>query len=116
MRVPQRSRLLAVVLIALTLLGAAGGTWHAPDDPDCFDGFVLHDHSAHHARFGTPTASSAPEHCVICHWLRTFRIDGARHASLPFASDTYARFTAALPPSPVSVAAPATSPRAPPLA
>ena len=112
---PQRSRLLALVLAALTFVGSTGA-WHAPDDPDCFDGIVLHDHSAHHERFGKATQGSTPEHCAICHWLQSFRIGSTARARVPFASGTFARFAAALRPLPVSVSAAAISPRGPPLA
>ncbi len=115
MAVPQRSRLLAIVLAALTFVGSTGA-WHAPDDPDCFDGIVLHDHSAHHARFGKTTYSSAPEHCAICHWLQSFRIGSTSRARVPFASETFARVAVAVRPLPASVTATAISPRAPPLA
>lgn len=115
MRVLQRSRPLAVILIVLTMLGTTA-TWHTPDDPDCFSGIVLHDHSAHHARFGAPAPSDGPEHCAICHWLQSFRIDGARQAWLPSASDQYVRFTSALHATPASAATIAIAPRAPPRA
>lgn len=115
MRAFQRSRPLAVVLIVLTMLGTTA-TWHAPDDPDCYPGFMLHDHAAHHARLAAPVAATAPEHCAICHWLQTFRIDGTRQAGLPFTPDQYVRFAASLHPSPVSAATIAIAPRAPPRA
>jgi hypothetical protein len=113
MRVPRRSRPLAIVLIVLTTLGSFG-SWHAPDDPDCDVAIVLHDHAAHHPRLATPVAAGDSEHCALCHWLQTFRIDSVRHVRVPFTPDTYARFTASLHPSPASAAIIGIAPRAPP--
>ena len=115
MAVLQRSRLLAVVLIVFTFVGTTG-SWHVADDPDCYSGIVLHDHSAHHARVGTPTAATTPTHCAICHWLQTFRIDGARQTRVPFAADSYARFTESVHSPALSVATISIAPRAPPIA
>ena len=66
-----RSKLVAVLLVLLTFSGAAG-SWHEPDDHDGDSGFLLHDHSAHHERLGTPTPAATPSHCALCHWLRAF--------------------------------------------
>jgi hypothetical protein len=44
--------------------------WHANDE----DGApaVFHDHSTHNPVFaGARSTSRAPEHCYLCHWLRT---------------------------------------------
>lgn len=89
-------QLLALVLIALTLVGT-GGSWHAgSDDHDAGGVVVAHDHRAHHERLVTGRQHEASgEHCAICHWLQAF---GARDVSATqvVAGDTRAetRFTA----------------------
>ena len=74
-----RSRVTAIALIVLTFLGTSG-SWHIDsDDPDCTVP-VAHNHSAHHERLVRTAAAAPIVHCAICHWLQTFRIDGARQA------------------------------------
>ena len=85
-RAVLRSRLLAWVLVVLTVLGSSG-SWHVDtDDPD-FATTVPHDHSRHDAQFDRRAPSPAPTHCAICHWLQAFRIDGAGQARVPFERD-----------------------------
>jgi hypothetical protein len=74
-----RSRVIALALIVLTVLGTTG-SWHADsDDPDCTVP-IAHNHSAHHERLVRTSAAAPIVHCAICHWLQSFRIDGARQA------------------------------------
>jgi hypothetical protein len=71
------SRLLALVLAALTVLGSSG-SWHVTsDDPDCLTP-ITHDHSAHQARLARASQDEAPVHCALCHWLQAFRSDAVR--------------------------------------
>lgn len=112
----RRSRLLSVLLSVLTVLGT-GGTWHpAGDDPDCATVLVVHDHAFHQRRVAAPAASRPLTHCAICHWLQSFRIDGARRAPVAFSVEIFVRFTPAPYVSPVSPAIVSLTPRAPPLA
>lgn len=113
MRVPQRSKLLATVLIGLILVGTAGA-WHAPDDPDCFPGFFALG-GTQHAQLGTPAASNSPAHCALCHWLRMFRIDGAPHVDFPMDRESHARVADALSTPPLARSLVTAAPRAPPL-
>lgn len=84
-RAMRRSRVLALLLAWLTLLGTSG-SWHVDnDDPDCAAP-VAHDHSAHHERFNRATATEAPAHCAICHWLQAFRAGAVRQPRVPFVS------------------------------
>jgi hypothetical protein len=74
-----RSRVTALALIVLTFLGTTG-SWHVDsDDPDCTVP-IAHNHSAHHERLARAAAPAPVAHCAICHWLQSFRIDGARQA------------------------------------
>jgi hypothetical protein len=56
-----------MVIAAMVALGTLDW-WHADDEDGAV---VLHDHSAHHRVFGATRATRVPEHCVLCHWLRT---------------------------------------------
>jgi hypothetical protein len=60
----------ALVIAAMVLLGSADW-WHA-DDEDAPQP-ALHDHAAHHYVFRAQrvSTSNGPEHCYLCHWLRT---------------------------------------------
>ena len=64
-----------VAAIAIAAMLVAGGSAIAPHQDDCHDGpcgIVQHDASAH--RVGAPEAASgAPIHCLVCHWVRSFR-------------------------------------------
>ena len=81
-----RSRLIAVSLIVLTVLGTSG-TWHVDaSDPD-LAAPIAHDHSTHHAQFGRATTPGAPVHCAICHWLQAFRSDATSYVRVQPASD-----------------------------
>src|SRR5438105_6796918 len=91
-------KLLALLLVALTLVGT-NSAWHAQDDDH--DGVVFaHDHSAHHARFRGSAPSTAPaQHCALCHWLMALRVASP------------ARVTVALAPASVEPLPPAAAPR-----
>jgi hypothetical protein len=81
----RRSRHVALALVVLTFLGT-NGSWHVdPGDPD-FVSPLPHNHSAHHERLTAKVAATAPAHCAICHWLQTFRTDGARQSRDDLAS------------------------------
>jgi hypothetical protein len=64
------ARVLAVVVLAGTALPAAlhGGM---DDDPLCDSQFAG---PAATGRIGGDVAAPAPQHCLICHWLRSIRI------------------------------------------
>jgi hypothetical protein len=75
LRALRKSRLLlepfAVVIAAMVVLGSADW-WHVADRDD-EDAIAFHDHAAHHLLWGAePSQTNAPEHCYLCHWLRTF--------------------------------------------
>jgi hypothetical protein len=85
-RAVLRSRLLAWVLVVLTVLGSSG-SWHVDtDDPD-FASALPHDHTHHDARIDHRVPPNAPTHCAICHWLQAFRSDGAAQARVSFQAD-----------------------------
>ena len=70
-----RDRAPRLALLAIVVLGAAGGSAATPHQDDCHDAgcaSVRHDASAH--RITAPTGTSGePIHCVVCHWARSFR-------------------------------------------
>jgi hypothetical protein len=109
-----RSRLLAWVLVVLTVLGSSG-SWHVDtDDPD-FAASVPHDHSHHHERFDRPSTTSAPEHCAICHWLQAFRSDSAAQTRVAFQRDESTPAARAATTAPLSTVFADVPSRAPPL-
>src|SRR4051812_9703219 len=60
---------LALVIAATVALGTLDW-WHADDEDGATVAF--HDHSAHNPIFAAArSAPRAPEHCALCHWLRT---------------------------------------------
>jgi len=82
----RRSRVLALLLMVLTVLGTSG-SWHLEtDDPDCAAP-VAHDHANHSEHLGRAGNATAPTHCAICHWLQAFRSDAVRQARVHLASD-----------------------------
>jgi hypothetical protein len=82
-RALRQCQLLTWLLVVLTMLGGSGA-WHTgDDDPDCLAAPFAHDHSSHHAQFGTPSHPAPPVHCAICHWLQAFRSDAAAQPHVP---------------------------------
>src|SRR5436190_6477240 len=69
-------RLLAPFAVAIAAMVVFGSVdwWHADDD----DGpgvAAFHDHAAHHPLWGNGrSVNRTPEHCYLCHWLRTLRV------------------------------------------
>jgi len=45
----------------------------AHHDPDCDIIIVAHDASAHHVNRGRPVQHERSEHCLACHWGRSFK-------------------------------------------
>jgi hypothetical protein len=70
----------AVAIAAMVVLGSVDW-WHADDEDG--DQPAFHDHAAHHPLLRSQKASTTrgPEHCYLCHWLRTLH-NGLRTASL----------------------------------
>jgi len=70
----------ATAIAAMVMLGTVDW-WHADDDDG--DQPAFHDHAAHHPllRAQKPSSTRAPEHCYLCHWLRTLH-NGLQIASL----------------------------------
>jgi hypothetical protein len=59
----------AMVIAAMVLVGTIDW-WHADDEDGATPAF--HDHSAHNPVFAPAhQATRAPDHCYLCHWLRT---------------------------------------------
>lgn len=107
-----RSRLLAYVLMALTVIGTSGA-WHVADDPDCATP-AAHDHSAHHERFSSGSAREIPTHCAICHWLQGFRTDAPPDTRIVRGAGGHAAVVASRPPRVQQLARLSVPSRAPP--
>jgi hypothetical protein len=70
-RSTQLQQPFAIAIAAMVVLGSADW-WHAGDDDDLAV-TSFHDHAAHHRVVGTDRAlKTTPDHCYLCHWLRTF--------------------------------------------
>ena len=71
LRILRRSNRLvapfAVAIAAMVLIGTVDW-WHADDEDGAAP--VFHNHAAHRLR-SEPAAKHTPEHCYLCHWLRT---------------------------------------------
>src|SRR5438034_1086514 len=57
----------AMAIAAMVLVGTVDW-WHADDEDGAAPAF--HDHAAHRLR-SEPAGTRTPEHCYLCHWLRT---------------------------------------------
>ena len=62
-----------MVLASLASLGISLAGAH-PDDchDDCLTA-VVHDASAHQISSGSSVPTAPPLHCLVCHWVRSFR-------------------------------------------
>ena len=67
-----------IAFTALVSLAAVGASTVSPHEDDCHDAAcramaVEHDASAH--RIGAPSTDGDihPLHCLVCHWVRSFR-------------------------------------------
>ena len=71
----RASRIAVTAIISLATVGVSAGSPHEDDchDAGCREMVVEHNAAAH--RFGAPPtgADDHPLHCVICHWVRSFR-------------------------------------------
>jgi hypothetical protein len=60
-----------MAIAAMVVLGSVDW-WHGADRDD-EDAIAFHNHAAHHALWGAERSQvNPPEHCYLCHWLRTF--------------------------------------------
>jgi len=69
------SRIATVALVSLAALGSSAVTPHVDDchDSACLAMAVEHDADAHRI-VAPPTGDDGdPLHCLVCHWLRSFR-------------------------------------------
>jgi hypothetical protein len=72
------SRIAATAIIALTSVGLSAVSPHVDDchDAECLAFAVDHDAAAH-VIAAPPTAADAPQHCFVCHLVRSFRLGAA---------------------------------------
>jgi hypothetical protein len=69
------SPIAVLTLAATAALSGANVVPHAGAcHDDCAPAVVAHDASLHQVQSGTTTASTEPEHCLVCHWARSFRL------------------------------------------
>jgi hypothetical protein len=78
-----------MAIAAMVLLGTVNW-WHA-DDEDDVPIAAFHDHAAHHPVLRADrTLKNHPDHCYLCHWLRTFH-NGLRDTSVRAQAETARR-------------------------
>ena len=81
------SPLAATMLVALLTVGSASITPHEDDCHDgCLPAAVTHDESAHRLEAATGGADHYELHCVLCHWVRSFRPFGEARVAAPLAA------------------------------
>ena len=84
----HRARIAAVTMVWMAIVGASAVVPHEDDSHDTYAFAVAHDHSAHRVEAAGSDAGGHPLHCLVCHWVRSFRPPtDVRTASLP-ATDT----------------------------
>jgi hypothetical protein len=68
-------RVAALLLVAVVTVGGSMATPHPDDchDAVCAAVGVPHDASAHEFRAADAGAGAHPQHCLVCHWARSFR-------------------------------------------
>jgi len=78
--------LAAIVLVAVSALGAWSSTVHELDchDAECLPVVVAHDASAHAFRSAEPPSGEREIHCVLCHWTRMVGPGVQSDAAAPF--------------------------------
>ena len=111
------SLIATMAMVSLATLGASAVSPHVDDchDSACLAMVVEHDAAAH--RIAAPSAGDDvhPLHCLVCHWLRSFRPQ--TEARVLFASVAETGTVLHIELFAASVAAPASQPplRAPPV-
>jgi hypothetical protein len=67
-----------VAALAIAVLVGSGGLSVIPhQDDDCHESlcaFVQHDASAHRIAAQREPSAAHPDHCLVCHWTRSFRL------------------------------------------
>jgi hypothetical protein len=72
---PHVSRIAVAVLVSLAAMGGSALVLHADDchGGPCLPIAVEHDASAQHVRGAVAKVDAPPLHCLVCHWVRSFR-------------------------------------------
>ena|SRR5688500_6980520 len=81
----RTARIAAVTMVWMTVVGASTVVPHEDDSHDAYVALpVAHDESAHRVESAGSGTESHALHCLVCHWVRSFRPPTeARIASLP---------------------------------
>ena len=79
------ARVAAVTLLWMAVVGGSAVVPHEDDAHDAYGALAVpHDESAHRVEAADSVAESHPLHCLVCHWVRSFRPGtDTRVASLP---------------------------------
>ncbi len=80
----RAAHIAAVAMVWMALVGASAIVPHDDDSHETYAFATTHDHSAHRIEAAGSDADSHPLHCLVCHWVRSFRPPtDVRTASLP---------------------------------
>jgi len=82
------SRIAVTAITALTSVGLSAVSPHVDDchDAGCFAFAVDHDAAAH-VIAASPKSDDAPQHCLVCHLVRSFRLGAEAHVESTPAAD-----------------------------
>jgi hypothetical protein len=106
-----RSRARALAALVFVSLAAFGASTLKPHEDDCHDSaclstFVVHDAAAHSWQGAASHDDDHPLHCVVCHWIRSFKpalaVTQFLAPSTADAPRVHARFVAAPPSFPAA--------------
>jgi hypothetical protein len=69
----EAPRVAVLALLSLAGTGASLGAHGSECHDECRTVVVAHDADAHHLRAAGAAQDGHPLHCVVCHWVRSFR-------------------------------------------
>jgi hypothetical protein len=82
------ARIAAITTLWMAVVGASTVVPHDDDSHDTYAAMAVdHDPSAHRVRPAQPTDEQHPLHCVVCHWVRSFRPHVEWRAAAPASAD-----------------------------
>jgi len=84
-----------VVLLSFAVVGALSTAHEFGCEDELAEGFVVSHAPGSHSLTATRT-SQKPDHCVLCHWLQSFRAGGIRATRIVIAQESVPARTVSL--------------------